>query len=99
MIDLSMKSQEQEYMTGMFIVCSFSCVGKQIESTCQPGSNHGLYYKIRISLLPSISQSNQSLSLQQNTVFGVFCNEHENAEFAIQLVQDAKSMTDTPDKR
>ncbi|KAL8396616.1 hypothetical protein RB594_003623 [Gaeumannomyces avenae] len=31
--------------------------------------------------------------------FGVFRNEHGNAEFAIQLVRDAKGMTHTPDKR
>ena len=29
----------------------------------------------------------------------MFRNEHGNAEFAIQLVRDAKGMTHTPDKR
>ena len=31
--------------------------------------------------------------------FGVFRNEHGRAEFAIQLMRDAKGMTYTPDKR
>ena len=31
--------------------------------------------------------------------FGVFRNEHGDAEFAIQVVRDAKSMTWTPEKR
>ena len=31
--------------------------------------------------------------------FGVFRNEHGNAEFAIQVVRDAKSITWTPEKR
>ncbi|KAL8296236.1 hypothetical protein RB600_001635 [Gaeumannomyces tritici] len=31
--------------------------------------------------------------------FGVFCNEHGNAEFAVQIVRDAKGTTYTPDKR
>ncbi|KAK0747306.1 hypothetical protein B0T21DRAFT_300960, partial [Apiosordaria backusii] len=35
----------------------------------------------------------------RNVTFGVFLNEHGNAEFAVQLVRDAKGMTDAPDKR
>ncbi|EJT68897.1 hypothetical protein, variant [Gaeumannomyces tritici R3-111a-1] len=35
----------------------------------------------------------------KDVTFGVFRNEHGNAEFAIQLVRDAKGMTDNPDKR
>jgi hypothetical protein len=31
--------------------------------------------------------------------FGVFRNEHGKAEFAIQVVRDAKNMTLTPEKR
>lgn len=31
--------------------------------------------------------------------FGVFRNEHDRAEFAIQLMRDAKGMTYNPDKR
>ena len=31
--------------------------------------------------------------------FGVFRNEYGNAEFAIQVVRDPKSMTWTPEKR
>lgn len=31
--------------------------------------------------------------------FGVFRNEHRKAEFAIQVVRDAKNMTWTPEKR
>ena len=31
--------------------------------------------------------------------FGVFRNEHGKAEFAIQIVRDAKNMTLTPEKR
>ncbi|KAK2022058.1 hypothetical protein LX32DRAFT_574259 [Colletotrichum zoysiae] len=34
----------------------------------------------------------------KDVTFGVFRNEHGNAEFAIQLVRDAKGMTHTPDK-
>ncbi|EJT69642.1 hypothetical protein GGTG_12526 [Gaeumannomyces tritici R3-111a-1] len=35
----------------------------------------------------------------KDVTFGVFRNEHDNAEFAIQLVRDVKGTTDTPDKR
>lgn len=35
----------------------------------------------------------------KDVTFAVFRNEHRNAEFAVQVVRDAKNMTTTPDKR
>ncbi|KDN70506.1 hypothetical protein CSUB01_07951 [Colletotrichum sublineola] len=67
----------------MSIVCSAARIGEYIESTSRSNSGRGLYYKV----------SNEDVT------FGVFRNEHGNAEFAIQLVRDAKGMTHTPDKR
>lgn len=37
--------------------------------------------------------------VSQDVKFGVFRNEHGNAEFAMQVVKDAKGMTFTPSKR
>jgi hypothetical protein len=35
----------------------------------------------------------------QDITFGLFRNKHGKAEFAMQVVKDAKGMTFTPDKR
>ncbi|KAK0641769.1 hypothetical protein B0T16DRAFT_431464 [Cercophora newfieldiana] len=43
--------------------------------------------------------SGRGLYYKVNVTFGVFLNEHKNAEFAVQLVRDAKGMTNAPDKR
>lgn len=37
--------------------------------------------------------------IEQDVTFVVFRNEHGEAEFAMQVVKDAKGMTFTPDKR
>ncbi|KAK2038166.1 hypothetical protein LZ31DRAFT_132679 [Colletotrichum somersetense] len=50
--------------------------------------------------IESTSRSNSGRRLYYKEVtFGVFRNGHGDAEFAIQLVRDAKGMTHTPDKR
>jgi hypothetical protein len=36
--------------------------------------------------------------IERDVTFVVFRNEHGEAEFAMQVVKDAKSMTFTPDK-
>lgn len=82
------------------IVCSSARVGEYIESTCRAGSGRGLYYRVSITEYPHcrvIVQADEEIP--QNVTFGVFLNEHGNAEFAVQLVRDAKGMTDNPAKR
>lgn len=48
-----------------------------------------------LSWAPSLA----NVYVSQDVKFGVFRNEHGNAEFAMQVVKDAKGMTFTPSKR
>ena len=74
-------------------------VVEYIESTCRAGSG-------RVSAPLSdedcsliAGERSDPTHVVQDITFGVFCNEHEKAEFAMQVVRDAKGMTFMPEKR
>jgi hypothetical protein len=76
-------------------------VGEYIESTCRAGSGRGLYFQVS-----ALSGSDHcwvifliDIHVAQGITFGLFRNKHGKAEFAMQVVKDAKGMTFTPDKR
>jgi hypothetical protein len=74
-------------------------VGEYIQSTCRPGSGRGLYYRVSPGSLVSPETRRTTNGLFQDITFAVFRNEDRRAEFAMQVVRDAKNMTFKPDKR
>jgi hypothetical protein len=76
-------------------------VGEYIESTCRAGSDRGLYFQV--SALSGSDHCRVTFLIDthvvQNITFGLFRNKDGKAEFAMQIVKDAKGMTFTSDKR
>jgi protein associated with RNAse G/E len=73
-------------------------IGEYLESTCRAGSGRGLHY--RVSVLSRYWVTHTVLKyIEQDIAFGVFRNENGKAEFAMQVVKDAKGMTFTPGRR
>jgi hypothetical protein len=79
-------------------------VGEDIESTCRAGPGRGLHYRVSAPLSGEdcsliAGERSDPTHVVQDITFGVFCNEHGKAEFAMQVVRDVKGMTFTPEKR
>ena len=75
-------------------------MGEYIESTCRAGSGRGLYFQVS-----TLSGSDHcrvifliDIHVVQDITFRLFRNKHRKAEFAMQVVKDAKGMTFTPNE-